>query len=81
MTLNLAYDASVPAELLREVERLARCRGMPLDELERIGQSAERCRAFLRSARRDGAAVVLVRPLRDAASHPAPARWPPRATV
>jgi hypothetical protein len=49
--LDLAYDAAIPRSLLREMERAGRSLGLPLRAMEALGQSADRCRAFVRAAR------------------------------
>jgi hypothetical protein len=49
--LDLAYDATIPRGLLREMESAAKRAGLPLGAIEALGQSVDRCRAFVRAAR------------------------------
>lgn len=45
--LNLAYNRSIPAALLDELELVARRLGLSLAGVEDLGQSEARCRLFL----------------------------------
>lgn len=49
--LDLAYDPAIPAAQLREMERAARALGLALATIERLGQDAGLCQAFVVAAR------------------------------
>lgn len=59
--MDLDYDRAVPAAALSEMERAAREVGLPLEQLELLGQDAGRAREFAQRVRRGGWAAFLQR--------------------
>ncbi|MDX1611953.1 MAG: hypothetical protein R3185_06250 [Candidatus Thermoplasmatota archaeon] len=57
--MNLAYAASLSPELICELERAARWTGLPLRELELLGQDPEHARAFVDHVARGTHATFL----------------------
>lgn len=58
--LPLDYDPEVPVDVLQAMEAQAKAAGLPLDQIELLGQDEQVCRDFTHIARHAGIEAALL---------------------